>query len=162
MHPYVAWLKMLSVCIRAIIDDEQSASRPSRDERPSRRQDGARGRVLHAQLHRDSASSPGRQARFRQGHNGVKALYLRRIHCRSGSTRLTRSQARAYYTGSLEGPIMAEYENKQIDKRVVQRYIRKGKVDDKEYDLMQKKLPDLSDQAVSVEVAFDEDDPAND
>jgi hypothetical protein len=56
-----------------------------------------------------------------------------------------------------------QFENKQIDKRVVHRYLRKGIVDDKDYDKHVKSLPDLADQAMPIEAsiegeALDEDD----
>ncbi len=51
---------------------------------------------------------------------------------------------------------MAEtYEIKLIDRRVVKRYVRKGVVDEKEYAALLKALPDLEDQALSVEAAMD-------
>jgi hypothetical protein len=54
---------------------------------------------------------------------------------------------------------MAEtFENKQIDKRVVVRYLRRGIVDEKEYAAHLKALPDLADLAVSVEAALDGDE----
>jgi len=47
---------------------------------------------------------------------------------------------------------MAEtLENKLIDQRVAQRYIRKGQLDAKEYERYLKSLPDVADQAVPVE-----------
>ena len=53
---------------------------------------------------------------------------------------------------------MAEtFENKQIDKRVVQRYLRKGIVDEKEYAAHLKALPDRADDALAVESALDSD-----
>jgi hypothetical protein len=42
-------------------------------------------------------------------------------------------------------------ENRLIDKRVVQRYVKKGVVDEKDLEQHLKKLPDLADQAVAVE-----------
>jgi hypothetical protein len=42
-------------------------------------------------------------------------------------------------------------ENKLVDRRVVQRYIQKGLLDDKSYEQYLKKLPDVSEQAVPVE-----------
>ncbi len=53
---------------------------------------------------------------------------------------------------------MADYENKLVDKRVVTRYIKKGAVDEKEYEQLLKKLPDLADQALPIEAAMDLDD----
>ena len=44
---------------------------------------------------------------------------------------------------------------KQIDRRVVQRYLRKGIVDEKEYAAWLKALPDLADDALPVESAMD-------
>jgi hypothetical protein len=47
---------------------------------------------------------------------------------------------------------MAEsLENKLIDQRVAQRYIRKGQLDAKDYERYLKSLPDVADQAVPVE-----------
>jgi len=47
---------------------------------------------------------------------------------------------------------MAEtFEAKQIDKRVVHRYVRRGVVDEKDYAAHLKALPDLADQCVAVE-----------
>jgi len=42
-------------------------------------------------------------------------------------------------------------ENKVVDRRVVQRYLRKGLLDEKDYDQYLKKLPDVSEQAVPIE-----------
>jgi hypothetical protein len=53
---------------------------------------------------------------------------------------------------------MAEpFENKQIDKRVVQRYLRKGVVDEREFAAHLKALPDLEEQALPVDAALDGD-----
>jgi len=61
---------------------------------------------------------------------------------------------------------MAEIENKLIDRRTSARYLRKGVLDEKDYERYLKSLPDLADQAVPVEAAMegeddfdDEDDP---
>ncbi|ACG71323.1 conserved hypothetical protein [Anaeromyxobacter sp. K] len=63
------------------------------------------------------------------------------------------------------------FENKLVDKRVVQRYLRKGKVDEKEYEKFQKALPDLADQAMPIEASMsgveepddlDDDEPEED
>ncbi len=51
-----------------------------------------------------------------------------------------------------------EIETKLIDKRVAQRYLRKGRLDEKDYDRYLKSLPDLADQAVPVESDLDDDD----
>ena len=42
-------------------------------------------------------------------------------------------------------------ENKVVDKRVVVRYLRKGLLDEKDYEQYLKRLPDVADQAVDVE-----------
>jgi hypothetical protein len=42
-------------------------------------------------------------------------------------------------------------ENKLVDKRVAQRYIRKGLLDEKDFEQYLKRLPDVADQAVDVE-----------
>ena len=55
-------------------------------------------------------------------------------------------------------------DNRTLDKRVVHRYVRKGVVDEKEYDKHLKSLPDLADKAAPVEASIegeevdDEDD----
>jgi hypothetical protein len=47
------------------------------------------------------------------------------------------------------------FDNKVVDQRVVKRYLRKGIVDEKEFAAHLKALPDLADQALSVEAAMD-------
>ena len=49
---------------------------------------------------------------------------------------------------------MANPENKLIDKRVVNRYVRKGIVEDKTYRDLLKDLPDLAEQALPVEASM--------
>jgi hypothetical protein len=49
-------------------------------------------------------------------------------------------------------------ENKLIDKRVAQRYVRKGLLDEKDWDKHVKTLPDLADQAVAVETSIGAED----
>ncbi len=49
-------------------------------------------------------------------------------------------------------------ENKLVDKRVAQRYVRKGVVDEKDYEKHLKGLPDLAEQAVPIEASIDGDD----
>jgi hypothetical protein len=51
-----------------------------------------------------------------------------------------------------------QFENKQIDKRVVHRYLRKGVVDEKEYDRHTKALPDLAEQAMPIEASIEAED----
>lgn len=46
---------------------------------------------------------------------------------------------------------------KYTDKRTVERYLRSGVVDEKEYDKYLKSLPDLAENALPVEVVMDED-----
>lgn len=48
-----------------------------------------------------------------------------------------------------------QFENRQIDKRVVHRYVRKGIVDEKDYAQHLKSLPDLADQAIAIEAAME-------
>ena len=50
------------------------------------------------------------------------------------------------------------FENRLVDKRVVQRYIGKGLLAEKDFDQYLKKLPDLTEQATVVESAIEEDD----
>lgn len=45
-------------------------------------------------------------------------------------------------------------ETRAYDKRVAARYIRKGKLEEKEWERHLKSLPDLADQAVPVESEF--------
>lgn len=53
---------------------------------------------------------------------------------------------------------MAEtFETKQIDKRVVTRYLRRGVVDEKDYAAHLKALPDLEADALPVDAALDGD-----
>ncbi len=49
-------------------------------------------------------------------------------------------------------------ENKLVDKRVAHRYVKKGVVDEKDYDKHLKSLPDLAEQAVPVEAVMEGDD----
>lgn len=43
---------------------------------------------------------------------------------------------------------------KYLDRRVVERYIKKGVIDDKEYARLLKSLPDLTERAARVETDF--------
>jgi hypothetical protein len=49
------------------------------------------------------------------------------------------------------------FENKQVDKRVAHRYVRKGIVDEKDFEKYMKSLPDLADQAMPVEASIGAD-----
>ncbi len=49
-------------------------------------------------------------------------------------------------------------ETKLVDKRVAHRYVRKGILDDKEYEKYLKSLPDLADQALTVEASMEGDE----
>ncbi len=51
-----------------------------------------------------------------------------------------------------------QFDNKQIDKRVVLRYLKKGIVDEKEFERLQKSLPDLAEQAMPVEASIEAED----
>ena len=54
---------------------------------------------------------------------------------------------------------MAEaQENKTVDKRVVHRYVRKGIVDEKDYEKLLKNLPDLAEKAAPVEASIESED----
>jgi hypothetical protein len=51
---------------------------------------------------------------------------------------------------------MAEaIELKLLDKRVAQRYLRKGRLDEKEYQKHVQSLPDLADQALEIDSTFE-------
>jgi nitrogen regulatory protein PII-like uncharacterized protein len=57
---------------------------------------------------------------------------------------------------------MAEFENKVIDRRTVARYLRKGIVDERDFEKYLKALPDLADQAVPIEAAMEGEDDFED
>lgn len=48
-----------------------------------------------------------------------------------------------------------QFENRQIDKRVVSRYVKKSIIDEKDYEKHLKSLPDLADQAMAIEAAME-------
>ena len=50
-----------------------------------------------------------------------------------------------------------DIDRKLVDKRVVQRYLKKGRLDEKDYEKHLKSLPDVSEQAVPIESALDDD-----
>ena len=47
-------------------------------------------------------------------------------------------------------------ETRLLDKRVVHRYVRKGRLDEKEWERHLKSLPDLADRAIPVESEFED------
>jgi hypothetical protein len=49
-------------------------------------------------------------------------------------------------------------ENRTVDKRVALRYLRKGIVDEKDYERYVKTLPDLAEQAMPVEASIEHDE----
>jgi hypothetical protein len=53
---------------------------------------------------------------------------------------------------------MADIETKLIDKRVAQRYVRKGLLDEKDWEKHMKGLPDLAEQALPLEASMEGDD----
>jgi hypothetical protein len=50
------------------------------------------------------------------------------------------------------------HDNRILDKRVVHRYVRKGTVDEKDYEKHLKNLPDLADKAAPVEASIEGED----
>ncbi len=54
------------------------------------------------------------------------------------------------------------FENKLVDKRVVHRYLRKGRVDEKDYERWLKALPDVGDQAIAIESEIAHAEPEKD
>jgi hypothetical protein len=48
-----------------------------------------------------------------------------------------------------------EIDRKLLDKRVAHRYLKKGRLDEKEYEKHLKSLPDLADQAIPIESDLD-------
>ncbi len=57
---------------------------------------------------------------------------------------------------------MSDLDNKLVDKRVAHRYVRKGLVDEKEFEKHLKNLPDLANEAVPVEASIEGDDLGED
>ncbi len=53
-------------------------------------------------------------------------------------------------------------ENKLVDKRVAHRYVRKGVLEEKDYEKHIKGLPDLADQAAPVEASIEGEDLEDD
>jgi hypothetical protein len=51
-----------------------------------------------------------------------------------------------------------EIDRKLLDKRVAHRYVRKGLLDEKDWEKHLKSLPDVAAQAVPVESDLDQDD----
>jgi hypothetical protein len=51
-----------------------------------------------------------------------------------------------------------QLENKTVDKRVAHRYVKKGIVDEKDFERHVKGLPDLADRAAPVEASIEGDD----
>ncbi len=50
-----------------------------------------------------------------------------------------------------------DIDRKLVDKRVANRYLKKGRLDEKDYEKHIKSLPDLADQAIPIESALDDD-----
>ncbi len=50
------------------------------------------------------------------------------------------------------------FANKTIDKRVQHRYLKKGIVDEKDFEKYVKNLPDLADRAAPVEASIEGED----
>jgi hypothetical protein len=48
-----------------------------------------------------------------------------------------------------------QIENRQIDKRVAHRYLRKGVLDEKDFERHLKSLPDLAEQAMPIEALME-------
>ena len=51
-----------------------------------------------------------------------------------------------------------EIDRKLLDKRVAHRYVKKGVLDEKDWEKHMKSLPDLAEQAMPVESDLDDDD----
>ena len=51
-----------------------------------------------------------------------------------------------------------QLDNRNVDKRVAHRYLRKGIVDEKDYEKYVKSLPDLAEQAMPVEASIEHDE----
>lgn len=57
---------------------------------------------------------------------------------------------------------MPDFENKLVDKRVAHRYVKKGIVDEKEYEKYLKSLPDQAEAALPVEASMEHVEPDED
>ncbi|MFL5260916.1 MAG: RNA polymerase subunit sigma, partial [Anaeromyxobacteraceae bacterium] len=55
-------------------------------------------------------------------------------------------------------PMADEIDRKLLDKRVAHRYVKKGVLDEKDWEKHMKSLPDLAEQAMPVESDLDDDD----
>jgi hypothetical protein len=51
-----------------------------------------------------------------------------------------------------------QLDDKTVDKRTAHRYVRKGVVDEKDYEKYVKSLPDLAEQAMPVEASIEHDE----
>jgi hypothetical protein len=52
---------------------------------------------------------------------------------------------------------MAELDPRYTDKRTIDRYIKTGMIDEKEYEKHVKNLPDVSEKGMAVESVLDDD-----
>ncbi len=50
-----------------------------------------------------------------------------------------------------------QIENRHVDKRVAHRYLRKGVVEEKDFERYMKSLPDLTEQAMPIEALMEGD-----
>ena len=57
---------------------------------------------------------------------------------------------------------MKDFDNKTVDKRVVHRYLKKGLVDEKEYERYLKQLSDRAEDAVPIESVIEHVEGAED
>ena len=48
-----------------------------------------------------------------------------------------------------------QIENRQVDKRVAHRYLRKGVLEEKDFERYLKSLPDLAEQAMPIEALME-------
>jgi hypothetical protein len=48
-----------------------------------------------------------------------------------------------------------QIENRHVDKRVANRYVRRGVLDEKDFDRYIKSLPDLAEQAMPIEALME-------
>ena len=150
-----------------VVHDDEGASAAERHDLPRRREHlSGRGR-LHPHL--DDAGSPlhrepGLPDRVLVADDGVEAAQPgdpgrmqvgEFLHGGALCTSLDAPASRAYFPpprhAAREGSMPDTLDNKIIDKRVARRYVRKGLLDEKDYERYLKSLPDVADQAVPVE-----------
>jgi hypothetical protein len=53
---------------------------------------------------------------------------------------------------------MSDVEQRYLDKRTIERYVRSGRLDEKNYEKLLKALPDLAEKAENISTRMDDED----